>query len=38
MHKTLVTPATLAQHVNDPSWVVIDCRFDLSDPGKGEAR
>lgn len=37
MHKTLVTPATLAQHVNDPSWVVIDCRFDLSDPGKGEA-
>ena len=37
MHKTLVTPATLAQHVNDPSWVVVDCRFDLTDPGKGEA-
>jgi len=36
MHKTLVTPSTLAQHVNDPSWVVIDCRFDLTDPGKGE--
>ena len=37
MHKTLVTPATLAQHVNDPSWIVIDCRFDLADPAKGEA-
>ena len=38
MHKTLVTPATLSQHVNDPSWVVVDCRFDLTDPGKGETQ
>jgi len=37
MHKTLITPATLAQHVNDPSWVIIDCRFDLTDPDKGES-
>jgi thiosulfate/3-mercaptopyruvate sulfurtransferase len=37
MHKTLISPSTLAQHVNDPSWVVIDCRFDLGDPDKGEA-
>ncbi len=37
MHKTLITPSTLAQHVNDPSWVIIDCRFDLTDPAKGEA-
>jgi thiosulfate/3-mercaptopyruvate sulfurtransferase len=36
MHKTLVSPAVLAQHINDPSWVVIDCRFDLADPAKGE--
>ena len=36
MHKTLITPSTLAQHVNDSSWVIIDCRFDLTDPGKGE--
>lgn len=36
MHKTLVSPSVLAQHLNDPSWVVIDCRFDLADPGKGE--
>ena len=37
MHKTLITPTTLAQHVNDPSWVVVDCRFDLADPDQGEA-
>ena len=36
MHKTLVDPSTLAAHVNDPSWVVIDCRFDLAVPEKGE--
>ena len=38
MHKTLVSPSTLAQHLNDPNWVVIDCRFDLTDPGKGETQ
>lgn len=36
MHKTLVSPSVVAQHLNDPSWVVIDCRFDLAEPGKGE--
>src|SRR5918993_5001 len=37
MHKTLISPSALAQHLNDPSWVVVDCRFDLTDPAKGEA-
>ena len=36
MHKTLIDPATLARHLNDPAWVVIDCRFDLTNPEKGE--
>ena len=36
MHTTLITPAVLAAHLNDPSWVVIDCRFDLTDSSKGE--
>jgi thiosulfate/3-mercaptopyruvate sulfurtransferase len=36
MHKTLIDPATLAQHLNDPNWVVVDTRFDLADPAKGE--
>lgn len=36
MFKTLITPAELAQHVGDSRWVVVDCRFDLTDPGRGE--
>jgi thiosulfate/3-mercaptopyruvate sulfurtransferase len=36
MHKTLIAPSVLASHLNDPSWVVIDCRFDLTNPAKGE--
>jgi thiosulfate/3-mercaptopyruvate sulfurtransferase len=34
--KTLIDASTLAKHVHDPDWVVIDCRFDLTNPGKGE--
>lgn len=37
MHKTLIDSATLAKHLSDPAWIVIDCRFDLTDPDKGEA-
>ncbi len=36
MYNTLVTPSVLANHLNDASWVVIDCRFDLAAPEKGE--
>jgi 3-mercaptopyruvate sulfurtransferase SseA len=36
MHKTLIDPSTLAPHVGDSSWVIVDCRFDLTDPDKGE--
>jgi thiosulfate/3-mercaptopyruvate sulfurtransferase len=36
MFTTLITPTALAPHVSDPDWVVIDCRFDLTDPAKGE--
>jgi thiosulfate/3-mercaptopyruvate sulfurtransferase len=34
--RTLIEPATLATHLDDPSWVIVDCRFDLTDPSKGE--
>ena len=37
MHTTLVPVATLAAHIDDPHWVVIDCRFNLGDPEAGEA-
>lgn len=33
--ETLVEPALLAQRLADPSWAVIDCRFDLSKPDWG---
>ena len=36
MHRTLIDPATLLPHLSDPSWIVVDCRFDLTDPDKGE--
>ena len=36
MHKTLIDPATLIRHLTDPNWVVVDTRFDLAEPGKGE--
>jgi len=32
MHATLVTPATLARHLDDPAWVILDIRHDLMRP------
>lgn len=32
---TLVTVDTLAPHIDDPGWVVFDCRFDLADASFG---
>lgn len=34
-HRTLVDAATLAEHLGDPDWVVLDCRFDLADGNAG---
>jgi thiosulfate/3-mercaptopyruvate sulfurtransferase len=35
MHTTLVDTATLAAHLDDPHWVVFDCRHDLARPDAG---
>jgi thiosulfate/3-mercaptopyruvate sulfurtransferase len=36
MHSnTLVSTEELAGHLNDPRWVVFDCRFTLTDPEAG---
>ncbi len=32
----LISTADLAPHLADPQWVVVDCRFDLANPGWGE--
>ena len=37
-YTTLVSSDQLSRHVNDPGWVVFDCRFVLGDPGLGRAR
>jgi thiosulfate/3-mercaptopyruvate sulfurtransferase len=37
MHTTLVSVGTLAQHLGDSNWLVVDCRFDLAQPAAGEA-
>jgi thiosulfate/3-mercaptopyruvate sulfurtransferase len=34
--RTLISTATLAHHLDDPAWVIVDCRFALDDPARGE--
>lgn len=36
-YSTLVSTDELAAHLDDPQWVVIDCRFVLSEPEAGRA-
>jgi thiosulfate/3-mercaptopyruvate sulfurtransferase len=35
MATTLIEPAELAAHLEDPDWAVIDCRYDLARPAWG---
>lgn len=37
MHTTLVSVATLAAHLKDPDWLVVDLRHDLAAPQAGRA-
>ena len=32
---TLINTDELAEHINDPDWVIIDCRFNLADTEAG---
>lgn len=34
-YSTLVSTDDLARHLGDPNWVVVDCRFTLTDPEAG---
>jgi len=36
MYRTLVDVGTLAARLHDPTWIVLDCRFDLGKPSWGE--
>lgn len=35
MFTTIISTEDLAAHLNDPTWVVMDCRFDLARPDWG---
>lgn len=35
-HTTLVSTDLLAARIDDPSWVIVDCRYDLADEAWGE--
>lgn len=35
MHRTLVCVDELAAHLNDPSWIIVDCRYFLQDVEAG---
>ncbi len=34
-YTTLLTTAELADHLDDPNWVIVDARFSLAEPEKG---
>lgn len=35
MHTTLISAADLSQHLDDDTWVILDCRHDLMNPNAG---
>ena len=35
MHTTLIDAVTLSRHLQDPQWVILDCRHDLMNPNAG---
>ena len=37
MPDKLVDVSTLADHLTDPAWMIVDCRHRLTDPDFGEA-
>lgn len=34
--ETLIDCDRLARHLDDPTWLIVDCRFDLADTSQGE--
>jgi thiosulfate/3-mercaptopyruvate sulfurtransferase len=36
-YTTLISTATLAENLTNPNWVVVDCRFALDNPSRGQA-
>lgn len=37
IYRTIVSTKTVATHLHNPNWVIVDCRFDLTQPERGRA-
>lgn len=35
-YNTIISPQAVVKHLSDPDWVIIDCRFSLGEPDRGE--
>ncbi|HKK15879.1 MAG TPA: sulfurtransferase [Gammaproteobacteria bacterium] len=35
MFRTLISSKTLADNIDNPDWIIVDCRYDLADPAAG---
>lgn len=35
VYNTLISPVELLEHLDDPRWVIVDCRYSLNDPDTG---
>src|SRR5690242_2659160 len=35
LYTTLITPAELLPHLDDPHWVIVDCRYSLNEEERG---
>ena len=36
MFKTLIDAETVANHLDDPNWIIVDCRFNFGDTAVGQ--
>lgn len=37
MYASLISSARVCEHRHQTGWVIVDCRYDLTDPGAGRA-
>ena len=38
IYTSIINVQDLAKHISDPNWVIVDCRFDLTDPEAAKLR
>jgi len=35
LYETIISTEDVYQHIDDPNWLIAECRFQLADPGRG---